>query len=273
MLNRGAKVDALYQEESFRPFSFAVMNGHVDTAKVLAERMTPSQLSDALSPNGSMTMRNGRQFTLLGAAIFLRRYYNDPGNNGLKYLFSLPATLNAANFVVEPKNSFTAFHLALDSFNLNEGFFNEFTNLKLFRLLLSEFPKPHHINATDTSGHSPLHLAVWMAKLEECQVLVDAGADINIENSSGHTPLDCSFLPPPRDMVKTEENLGPTREMIRRFETKRNACAAFLRSNGGRSSQFEISRHNSMRPFILPFPERDEGWRTQVDHHTTTIRG
>jgi hypothetical protein len=139
---------------------------YVETAKALAERMTPSQLSHAMSPDGSMKMRNGREFTVLGATIFLRRYYNDPDNIGLEYLFSLPVQLNATNFVAEPKKCAAVFHSALDSFNLDKGFFNKFTNLKLFRLLLSKFPELYHINARDISGHAPLHMAVWMAKLE-----------------------------------------------------------------------------------------------------------
>ncbi|MBK0052959.1 ankyrin repeat domain-containing protein [Stenotrophomonas sp. S39] len=44
-------------------------------------------------------------------------------------------------------------------------------------------------NSPDPFGHTPVHIAVIAGDYDELQRLVDAGADINIKNLRGETPL------------------------------------------------------------------------------------
>jgi ankyrin repeat protein len=263
LLKYGAKLDSHNINGPFTPFGFAVLYGNIDIAKLLAEHMTEDQLRDALGSNGGLEMANGRRLTLLGAIISSRQVSHEH-LKGIEYLFTLPPELDAVNFIVQADPVFTALQLVLDDFNLNEGFFQEFSNLPLFRFLLSKYPQPHHVNATDTSRYAPLHSAAWLAKVEECQLLVEAGTDINLMAEENRTPLDCCFMFPPRGIGVRQDGLGPTREMIQRFEEKRNACAGYLRSQGARSGILEISKQATMEEFRVPFPER---WRN-ISHST-----
>lgn len=226
LLDHGAKLDLHNVNGPFTPFGLAVLYGNIETAITLAEVMTPAQLSEALSPDGTMELGDGKRLTLLGAIICLCSVTNER-IKGVEYLFSLPSHLNAVNFIVGPQVAFTALNLALDEFNLNEGLFHEFSRLSLFRFLLSKFHESHHVNARDCKGYTALHSAAWLAKLEECQLLVEADADLDVL-ADNRTPLDCCFLFPLRGMVQKEGGLPPTREMIRRYEDKRNACALYL---------------------------------------------
>lgn len=44
-------------------------------------------------------------------------------------------------------------------------------------------------NSPDPFGHTPVHIAMIVGDYDELQRLVDAGADINITNMRGETPL------------------------------------------------------------------------------------
>jgi ankyrin repeat protein len=263
LIRYGAKLDTHNVNGPFTPFGFAVLYGNIDVAEALAEHMTKDQLAGALGSNGGLKLSNERRLTLLGAIILLKQVSHEH-LKGIAYLFTLPSQLGAVDFTVQPEPIFSALQLVLDDFNLNEGFFQEFSNLPLFRFLLSKYPQPHQINATDTTGYAPLHAAAWLAKIEECWLLVEAGADINLMAEESRTPLDCCFWLPPRGMGIRQDGLGPTREMIRRFEEKRNACASYLRSHGARLGKLEILKNTTMEEFKMPFPER---WR-ETSHST-----
>lgn len=257
LLEHGARLDSHNLNGPFTSFGFAVLYGNIDVAESLRGHMTAEQLGHALgrATYGGLETKSGRRLTLLGAIIsFLHVSYEHI--KGVEYLFTLPPELDACNFIVQLDPPFSALQLVLDDFNLNEGFFQEFSGLPLFRFLLSKFSEPHHLNATDSTGYAALHSAAWLAKPEECELLVEAGADINLMAEENRTPLDCCFLFPPRGMGIREGGLGPTREMIRRFEENRNACAVYLRSRGARSGIFEISKDSTMEEFRLPFPEK-----------------
>ena len=45
------------------------------------------------------------------------------------------------------------------------------------------------INATDSDGKSPLHVAARFGHVEFVQFLIDNGADLEIKNNEGETPL------------------------------------------------------------------------------------
>ena len=48
---------------------------------------------------------------------------------------------------------------------------------------------PQHLNKLDNRGRSPLMLAVTMEHLECAAILLDAGADVNMENDEGWTGI------------------------------------------------------------------------------------
>ena len=50
------------------------------------------------------------------------------------------------------------------------------------------------INQQDSLGYSPLHLAAKFGRFEIAQFLIDMGADIDIKNNFGNTPLHIATL-------------------------------------------------------------------------------
>ena len=59
------------------------------------------------------------------------------------------------------------------------------------------------INAQDCYGMTPLHYAVRSGNYDAVQVLLEAGANPNIENQDGSIPLDLGFkLPVNYDLIE-----------------------------------------------------------------------
>lgn len=46
------------------------------------------------------------------------------------------------------------------------------------------------VNPQTSSGDSPCHLAAYRGFAEVVQILVEAGADVNLHNNKRHTPID-----------------------------------------------------------------------------------
>ena len=51
-----------------------------------------------------------------------------------------------------------------------------------------------HLNKLDNRGRSPLMLAVTLERLECAGILLDAGADVNMENEEGWTGTNSVIL-------------------------------------------------------------------------------
>lgn len=49
---------------------------------------------------------------------------------------------------------------------------------------------PEYARSSDGNGRTPLH---YVKTIEQCQLMLDHGADINAHDDYGHTPLDCAW--------------------------------------------------------------------------------
>ena len=210
----------------FTPFAYAVLHGNIEVATFLGQNMTDEQLANEISAGAELGADNIRKgpCTLLGLIL---RYYSAPTSpiKGFEYLFSLPSSFRATDFITSPTTGTSAFHEILDECTLNQGHFSQFSSLTLFRFLLSQFNCSEEINAKDDHGLTPLHITAWVAKVEECHLLVGMGADVNIRNNAGFTPLEyvpiaslnlqslplSIFLPlPPHSSIILKRSLGPS---------------------------------------------------------------
>ncbi|KAJ8664978.1 hypothetical protein QAD02_006640 [Eretmocerus hayati] len=66
--------------------------------------------------------------------------------------------------------------------------------LKIITVLLSE--TNIDVNAQNSSGDTPLHIAVRKRKAALAQKFLDSGVDINVKNTEGHTAIHSIFNPP-----------------------------------------------------------------------------
>ncbi len=103
-------------------------------------------------------------------------FHNAPGRSG-------PFLEGPAEFLAEERKAYcnelsTPLHVALI----------EFEHAEDLRELIQEAP---NINAQDAEGHTPLHMLCYRESCEYAvaEMLLAAGADVNIANKAGRTPL------------------------------------------------------------------------------------
>lgn len=103
-------------------------------------------------------------------------FHNAPGRSG-------PFLEGPAEFLAEERKGYynelsTPLHVALI----------EFEHAEDLRELIQETP---NINAQDTEGHTPLHMLCFREACEcdAMEMLLAAGADVNMANKQGRTPL------------------------------------------------------------------------------------
>ncbi|KAL9609579.1 MAG: hypothetical protein Q9167_005672 [Letrouitia subvulpina] len=257
LLAHGCDITAKNHSGIFTPFAYAVLHGNTSLANFLRQNITVEQFACEISADAKLN-RETRSLkgacTLLGLVL---RYSSASESrlSGLEYLFSLPSHHHATDFITSPSTASSAFHQILDECNMAQGFFSQFNSSTVFRFLLTKFSDPQHINARDNHGMVPLLIAAWVAKLEECHMLVEAGADVNAVADNGRTPLDACFLWPPQGMQPNEDKFMPTREMIRRYEESKNEIAVFLRQKGALLGH-EIRAGKRLDETLVPFPMR-----------------
>ena len=193
LLAHGCDIEMRNHSGLWRPFGYAVLHGDEKLADFLRDTLTAEQLAEEISADAQLgpgeSVLKG-PCTLMGLVL---RYIkaSDFRLRGLEYLFSLPAHYHAAQFITAPKSKTTVFHEILDESNWNRGFFNHFNTSSVFRFLLAKFNDPEqHVTAKDISDMTPLFIAAWLAKVEECYLLFEAGADVNAVAERGRTPLE-----------------------------------------------------------------------------------
>ncbi|KAH7085286.1 hypothetical protein BKA63DRAFT_14064 [Paraphoma chrysanthemicola] len=94
--------------------------------------------------------------------------YNGPGEQSL--------------FIVDPTNNQSVLHIAVAFPLADDARYRD-----VLRLLLSHFNKPEHLNApaANASKSTPLQMAIAMRNPIAAAALIEAGADINIQDNSG----------------------------------------------------------------------------------------
>ena len=191
LLEHKFDVTAKNQNGTFTPFAYALLHGNIVLAAFLRQNMTDEQFANDISADAKFETDPSKKgpCTLLG--LTLRHYFaSDFPIGGIEYLFSLPSHFRATEFITSPTTGTSAFHEILDECTLNQGHFSQLSSLNVFRLLLSKFNASEEVNAKDDHSVTPLHIAAWVAKVEECHLLVEVGADVNITNNAGFTPLE-----------------------------------------------------------------------------------
>ena len=69
---------------------------------------------------------------------------------------------------------------------------------------------PQWINAKDEKGLTPLHYAIAIGYYEFTDFLLSCGADVNVKNNVGYTPLDLAKAQGDTKVVNYHENVGAT---------------------------------------------------------------
>ena len=100
----------------------------------------------------------------------------------VEYLLKNGANVNKSTEGSE-KGGITALYLAVQKQNL------EIVNLLLSDKKLREINKP-----LSSTGSTPLHIAAQEGKLKIVEILVGAGADVNIKNHKNRSPLDVALM-------------------------------------------------------------------------------
>jgi ankyrin repeat protein len=159
----------LLQEDSFGPLQRASRNGDLSLVKSLVERGTP--IDQACDFN---------RWTALHAAAH-------EGHLAIaEYLLTQGASVN-----VKDKDGYTPLHNTADSFVKGDpSKRNEADRNRIAALLLKYGAR---VNATIHHGETPLHEAALRNNVGLVQLLVENGADPNIQQAQGMTPLHFAF--------------------------------------------------------------------------------
>lgn len=107
---------------------------------------------------------------------------------GFRYLLNPDHNGAVPSFIVNPQNGTSIFHEILTS---NK---DHTTQRKLILVALEYFHSAAHVNHADNAGFTPLMAAVRMMNLEAAELLLDAGADIDIELTPGRTVRNSGVL-------------------------------------------------------------------------------
>lgn len=236
---------------SWTPFALAIFFARTDIAARLLHHMNAQEMDEIMTSKPNYQLHGQPEdpgITMFGALIQQGGVIR-VGSRGLEYLFTLNPSVS--NFMVRPSAKATALHMACYNTEQNQGTFQDAGSLSTFRLLLSKFPSPACVNAQDVDGLTALHISSWFGKLEEVGLLIEAGADVNILiEPHALTPLDAAFSGMPRMITER----SPTREMLERFRTGRNAIANLLRTYRAKSGR-ELKTGVVLGDFI-PYPKK-----------------
>ncbi|KAH7313978.1 hypothetical protein B0I35DRAFT_480614 [Stachybotrys elegans] len=169
LMDAGVSLDAPDRHGS-PPLHMALLRQSYDLARLLIQRGQGLNrvLSTGLTVAGTLmipTIR-GHFHDFLGA---------------MEFIFSLEDPHERPNFVINPDTQQTMLHMAV---NAAADKFDAFT-----ALILKHFHEPEHVNAKNSSGLMPLHVAIGNKNLSAVELLLDAGANASIPPEPGNTTL------------------------------------------------------------------------------------
>ena len=167
LLTRGAKFHPSRQGSS--PFVDALCNGDIDVANTIARYLDRVVL---LAPNAE-----SKSYNAFG--LVLHTY-----TSGRKHIplrsFQCLYQLGGLDFMVNTANQETAFRVLLlkgrPTYHEHRA-----ADLRLLRYFLHENIFREHINYLDNTGRSPIHYAAHYVHPEAMELLLDSGADVNLE--------------------------------------------------------------------------------------------
>lgn len=159
------------------------------------------------------------------------------GPEPLEYLLNLGNERHNSDvlFIVDINNGISALSMAGGLMSEADIYDTEVFSLsrrrRAMKVLVEHFPEQRHLNWTDIMGNTALHVAAWIGNPECVTALLDAGANPNLVNASGLTPLDSVFMIDPPFLLRDR---ATKKQMIRTFEYNRNNICQELRHNGGK---------------------------------------
>jgi len=87
-----------------------------------------------------------------------------------------------------------------------------------------------NVNVKDQNGKTPLHIAAVVPYMEGMQVLIEHGANVNAVDDNGKTPLDYALEGTPASSFFAGLGVSPNEKEIAR----RKQAAEFLRARGAK---------------------------------------
>ena len=187
LIESGADIN-LTNDGGYTPFALAIYNADVEMVDLLLDNGAEitEESFEALNKIKDQKTRESMRQALNNAALF-RAIYNK-GIEQIKESIKAGANLNGYN-----KEGFTPLVVAV-IYDYEDDSFKEEEKLEIIKLLLEQKNEDGSlkvdINAKTTKkGNTALLLAVIRGYKYIVEKLIESGADINLKNGKGHTPL------------------------------------------------------------------------------------
>ena len=166
LLQNNVTIDISTNEQynNFTPLHYALHNDYVPMAKVL------------LDYNASINTQDSVGNTLLHYAAIFGRV------DIVKLFLQKKDTFKDE----QSKNGYTPLNLAVSHIHPDHS--NEKQQIEIAKLLIDAFPHWMDING-EREGYYPLHNAIVKNSLNMVKLLVEKGANLEVKNSKGQTPL------------------------------------------------------------------------------------
>ena len=167
LLDNGVTIDIssdTQYDNNFTPLYYALESGHASMAKLL------------LDYNASINAQDISGNTLLHKAAICGRV------DFVKLFLQKKETFNHE----QSKNGYTPLNFAVR--HINPDLSNEKQQIEIAELLIDAFPHWMNING-ELEGYYPLHNAIYKNSLNMVKLLVENGANLEVKNSNGQTPV------------------------------------------------------------------------------------
>ena len=196
LLDHGAHslLDHRTEMDGMTAFMTAVANCNFIVADRLLRKTPNTERQTLLSSRPA-----GMAFAELSLFGHLIAWSTTVGEKPVEYLCSLPEIRETPDllFIVDETNKYSALMMACGIKSgggiLDTELFACSRRRRTINLLVRQFPKQHHIDSRDNHGNTALHLAAFLGSKDTATALLEAGANPNLLNSSGASPLDVSL--------------------------------------------------------------------------------